>query len=458
MTDNILKQPPHSIEAEQALIGGVLANGEALAEIDLMTEDFYRREHRVIWGALLDLQGRGDAIDPVTLGDVLARDGQIAEAGGIEYLVDLVTNHPSAANLRQYAQIVADRAALRRMIQAAHRIADLGFNPEGRAAQELLSEAAGLLTDLDRGGAGGEPEHFDKTFRAAVSELERRMSRKGELLGTPAGWRDIDARLHGLMPGNLIVIAARPSMGKSVFGQNIAEHVALQGKLAITYNLEMSTEEMMFRLIASQGRIPLDRVQTADLQGDQWDRLSGLGARFKGKPLFLSDNPGLTSAQVLSHTRRIARRLRMEPGVVVIDYLQLLGDKGDSANERAAKISRNLKLAAKSLKCPIIALCQLNRGVEQRSDKRPIMSDLRDSGAIEQDADVIGMLYRDEVYHANTQASGILEVIWRKVRNGVIGTDFLAANLSCCRFDNLAHGFSPRRDRGEPREEAFAYE
>jgi replicative DNA helicase len=245
------------------------------------------------------------------------------------------------------------------------------------------------------------------------------------------------------MPGNLVVVAARPAMGKSVFAANLAEHVALQGKLAIVFNLEMSIEEMMFRLISAQARVPMDKLRVAGLETDQWDRVSGIGAKVKGRPLYVSDNPILTSAQVLSRARRIARRLNMTPGLVVVDYLQLLADKGDNLNERTARISRNLKLAAKALGCPVVALSQLNRKVDDRADRRPMMSDLRDSGAVEQDADLIAMLYRDEVYNPGSTYAGTVEVIWRKFRNGQTGTDLLASNLQFCRFDNLQPGWRP---------------
>lgn len=443
MTDaTTLKTPPHSLEAEQAVIGAVLSAGDALADLDLTPEDFYRREHRVIWTALRVLQEQGRAVDLLTLCDWLDLAGTLNEAGGLDYIGNLMAGTFGLANLRHYADIVAERALERRMIAVAHTIADMGYNAEGRTAAERLSEAAGLLNDLDRGD-NEEPISVDRAMSAAVDELQRRIRAKGELLGTPTGWESIDQRTQGLMPGNLVIVAGRPAMGKSVFAANLAEHVALQGKLAIVFNLEMSTEEMMFRLIASQGRVPMDKLRVANLEQDQWDRVAGIGGKVRGRPLYVSDNPLLTSAQVLSRARRIARRLKMTPGLVVVDYLQLLADKGDSLNERTARISRNLKLAAKALGCPVVALSQLNRKVDDRSDKRPLMSDLRDSGAVEQDADLIAMLYRDEVYNENSNQKGVVEVIWRKFRNGQIGTDFLAANLQYCRFDNLQCGYTP---------------
>lgn len=437
-----LRAPPHNIDAEQAVIGAVLARGDMLTDLDLTPEDFYRREHIVIWTALRELQERGRAVDVVTLQNALMASEQLTEAGNTEYLVDLASNSAGSANLLHYADIVAERALERRLISAGNRIADMGYNSEGRTAAERLSEAAGLLTDLDRGD-NDEPVNVNRAFKGAIDELERRMQNKGRLLGTPTGFRDIDERTQGLMPGNLVVVAARPAMGKSVFAANVAEHVALQGKLAIVFNLEMSAEEMMFRLISAQARVPMEKVRVADMAEDEWDRVAGLGAKVHGRPLFVSDNPILTSAQVLSRARRIARRMNMTPGIVVVDYLQLLADKGDNLNERTAKISRNLKLAAKALGCPVVALSQLNRKVDERSDKRPLMSDLRDSGAVEQDADMIAMLYRDEVYNENTNQKGVVEVIWRKFRNGQTGTDFLAANLQFCRFDNMQYGYAP---------------
>jgi replicative DNA helicase len=437
-----LRLPPHSLEAEQAVIGSVLAAGETMADLDLIPEDFYRREHIAIWTALRELQEQGRALDVLTLRDRLALSDQLTESGGVEYLAELASGSSNVSNLRHYAAIVAERALERRLITAAMRIADMGYNADGRTAAERLTEAAGMLNELDRGDVD-EPVSVDKAMASAVDELQRRIRNQGQLLGTPTGWEQVDARTQGLMPGNLVVVAGRPAMGKSVFAANLAEHVALQGKLAIVFNLEMSIEEMMFRLIAAQARVPMDKLRVAGLEGDQWDRVSGIGAKVRGRPLYVSDNPILTSAQVLSRARRIARRLNMTPGLVVVDYLQLLNDKGDNLNERTARISRNLKLAAKALGCPVVALSQLNRKVDDRADRRPMMSDLRDSGAVEQDADLIAMLYRDEVYNPGSTHAGTVEVIWRKFRNGQTGTDLLAANLQFCRFDNLPHGWRP---------------
>src|SRR3990167_1659044 len=442
MNITALKTPPHSIDAEQAVIGAVLARGDAMVDLDLTPEDFYRREHRLIWAALREMQEQGRAADVVTLQDALILADELKDAGGTEYLVELASNSNGSANLRHYAEIVAERALERRLVSAGHQIADMGYNADGRTAAERVSEASGLLTDLDRGD-NDEPINVNAAFKGAIAELERRMEAKGRLLGTPTGFTSIDERTQGLMPGNLVIVAARPAMGKSVFAANVAEHVAMQGKLAIIFNLEMSTEEMMFRLIASQGRVPMDKLRVADMSTEEWDRVAGLGGKGRGRPLFVSDNPILTSAQVLSRARRIARRMNMVPGIVVVDYLQLLADKGDNLNERTAKISRNLKLAAKALGCPVIALSQLSRKVEERSDKRPLMSDLRDSGAVEQDADLIAMLYRDEVYNENTNQKGVIEIIWRKFRNGQTGTDYLACNLQFCRFDNMQFGYAP---------------
>jgi replicative DNA helicase len=454
MTD--LKLPPHSIEAEQAVIGAVLAYSDAMAELELTPEDFYRRQHVAIWEALTAIHEQGRPVDVLTVHDWLTLSGTLGDADGVEYLAELASGPYSVTNFRHYAAIVAEKALERRLIRAGAQIADMGYNPEGRTASERVGLAASLLTDLDSGDTD-EPVSVDHAMRSAVVELDRRMQAKGQLLGTPTGWPVIDDRTQGLMPGNLVVIAARPGMGKSTMAANIAEHVALQGKLAIIFNLEMSTEEVMFRLIASQSRVPLNRLRVADLDHDQWDRVAALGGKIKGRPLFVSDNPVLTSAQVLSRARRISRRMGLPIGLVVVDYLQLLADKGDNLNERTSRISRNLKLAAKSLSCPVVALSQLNREVDKRADKRPIMSDLRDSGAVEQDADLIAMLYRDEVYNENSTRKGIVEVIWRKFRNGEPGTDYLSANLQYCRFDNLEYGYKPADPEPQQQPKGFRY-
>jgi replicative DNA helicase len=432
-----LKAPPHSTDAEQAVISAVLGQPACLLDIDLVPDQFYRRENRLIWQAIRELQDAGTPADALTLMDKLAASNQLDEAGGIEYLTSLAGSMMGATNVRHYASIVADKAAERRMIAAAHTIADMGYNPEGRSVAERVGVAQGLLVGLESHPAD-DGASVDDCMRETIAKLQAQWDRPEGMLGLSTGFADLDKRTQGLRRGDMIVIAGRPSQGKTTLAMNIAENVTLAGGFVIVFSLEMPRDALSQRMLASVGKVDHTRLQNGKMEDDEYSRVSSAAARIKGRALHIFDTTNLTSNQLLSRARRIAHKFGRKPDLVVVDYLQLLRDKGEG-NARVEEISRNMKALARELDCPALILSQLNRGVEGRSDKRPLMSDLRDSGSIEQDADIIWMMYRDEYYDENTQHKGLAEVICRKYRNGKVGTDILSsAHLDQCRFDNSA--------------------
>lgn len=450
-----LKLPPHSIEAEQAVLGGVFARPELILDLGLTGDMFYRPENRAVWQAMAALAESGEPVDVLTVSDQLAASRALTSSVGLDYLADLATQ-ASGANLPAYARIVRERSIDRRLISAGHEIAEMGFDTDGRTSAERVAAAQSLLMELDT-PHGDDPVGLNDCLREAIGELERRHEAKGELLGLPTGFDALDRRTQGLAKGDLILVAGRPSSGKTTFAMNIAEHAALSGQLVIVFSLEMSRQQLTQRMLSSLGRIPFDLVRRADFRDEHWERVSSVVAKLRDRELFIDDNATLTSAQVLARATRIARKLKRKPALIVVDYLQLLNNKGEGV-DRVSKISRNLKLAAKELDCPLIALSQLSRNCEHRTDKRPILADLRDSGGLEQDADIVFMIYRDEVYDSHTSRKGVAEILCRKFRNGEIGEDFLAANLSMCRFDNLQGVPPPPIKSAQKREAGFRYE
>lgn len=441
-----LRVPPHSIEAEQSVIGGLMLDSSRLDTVrEIVTvENFYRREHRVIFEVMLRLADARKAGDVLTVTDALADAGNLEDAGGLDYLGALVTNIHSAANIVTYARIVKERAVYRRMISVGHSLADLGFNGEGDLA-ERLAKAQEVFAALDEtSGDDSEPEQIDGALRDSIRAFEHRFEHKGQMFGLPTGFPDLDGLLMGLVDGDLIVVAGRPSMGKTTMACNIAENVALKGGLVILFSLEMSKRKVMDRMLCSLAKVDAKRYRLGELHDDEIDRVTVAAGKLRGAPYYVDDSSLLTSGQLLSRARRIARKLGQKPALVVVDYMQILRDKGEG-HERVTKISANLKQAARELSCPVIALSQLNRQVENRAknDRRPVMSDLRDSGSVEQDADVILMLYRDEVYNEETMHKGVAEAIVRKNRDGELGTVYLSAPLSRNRFEPLTQGWRP---------------
>ena len=439
-----LRVPPHSVEAEQAVLGGLMLNERAWDQVadKLTEEDFYRRDHQVIFRAIGNLAEHQQPCDAVTLGEYFERHGLSEQVGGASYVIELASTTPSAANIVAYAEIVREKSVLRRLIDVGTRIANDGFQPEGRESRELVEEAEKSVFEIAEAGARGKKQFVP--VKAAVKDvfrvLQERYENKGEVNGVPTGFTDFDARTTGLQPSDLIILAARPSMGKTALALNMAEYAALKTKRAVAvFSMEMSASQLAFRLISSLGRIDAQALRTGQLQDEDWSRVSHAITLLAEAKLFIDDTPALSPTELRSRARRLAR----EQGglaLIVVDYLQLMQVPGNKENRATeiAEISRSLKALAKELNCPVIALSQLNRSLEQRTDKRPVMSDLRESGGIEQDADIIVFIYRDEYYNQDSQDKGLAEIIIGKQRNGPTGTLKLVFNGQYTRFDNYA--------------------
>ena len=441
-----LKMPPHSFEAEQSVLGGLMLDNEAWDRVAerVVAHDFYSRPHRLIFGAMTRLSEQSLPIDLITLQEELERHEQIDEVGGFAYLVEIAKNTPSAANISAYAEIVRERAVVREMISVANDIAESGFDPQGRNAGDLLDEAESKVFKIaeSRSSASEGPQPLKVVLEKTVDKIEElfRKPHNG-VTGVSSGYSDLDKMTSGFQSSDLIIVAARPSMGKTTFAMNLEEHAALtQDKPAVIFSLEMPSEQIIMRMLASLGRIEQTRVRTGQLDDDDWGRLSStMGMLLEKGKMYIDDASGLTPTELRSRTRRIARE-HGGVSLVMIDYLQLMRVPSLSENRtlEIAEISRSLKALAKELQVPVIALSQLNRSLEQRADKRPVNSDLRESGSIEQDADLIMFIYRDEVYHDDSPDKGVAEIIIGKQRNGPIGKVRLTFQGQYSRFDNYA--------------------
>lgn len=439
-----LKVPPHSLEAEQAVLGGLMiANRQFDAVSDLVSDlDFYRREHQLIFSVMMKLADTGHPLDVVTLSERLNNINKLEEAGGLAYLGELARNTPSAANIRAYAQIVSAKATTRRLIAAAQEIAETGFNPEGRDTNQLIDEAERRIMQINetRPKEGG-PQEMNPILQKTVDKIEELFNSDSDITGLSSGFADLDAMTSGFQKSDLIIIAARPSMGKTSLAMNLVEHAVLHStKPCVVFSMEMPADALMMRMLSSVGRIDQTRLRSGKLLEEDWPKLSAAVTQLKDKPLFIDDTAALSPAELRSRTRRIAKE-HGEPAMIMVDYLQLMqlgGRSGENRTAEISEISRSLKALAKEFDCPVIALSQLNRSLEQRPNKRPVNSDLRESGAIEQDADLIAFIYRDEVYNEDSPDKGIAEIIIGKQRNGPIGTCRLTFTGKFTRFDNLA--------------------
>jgi replicative DNA helicase len=442
-----LKLPPHSLEAEQSLLGGLLLDNEVESRIgDVVTEaDFYSDAHRVIFAHAMRLIAEGKPADAVTVAELLASTQRLDYVGGLAYLGALVQNVPTTANIRHYAQIVRERSILRQLAGAAGEIAESAFRPMGRSAREVLDEAETKVMHIAEQGARGQNQYstLSSLLVGVVERIEELYSRDNpsEVTGIETGFADLDRETAGLQPGDLVIVAGRPSMGKSALAVNMGEHVAMHLKLPVViFSMEMGAHQLALRMIASTGRLNSQNLRTGRLQPDDWNRLSSAIGRLNDAPILIDETPALTAMEVRSRARRIAKQFQGKLGLIIVDYLQLMQATavGENRATEISEISRSLKALAKELKVPVMALSQLNRGLEQRPNKRPVMSDLRESGAIEQDADVILFIYRDEVYNPETQDKGVAEIIIGKQRNGPIGTVRLTFLGEFTRFENYA--------------------
>lgn len=417
---------PSSIQAEQALLGGLMLDNGAWDKIaDLVTQaDFFRPDHRLIFGAIQSLSERSQPADAVTLSEYLVSRGELDDVGGTRYLGELVVDTPSAANVRDYARIIRERALLRRLIEVGNEIASSAYHPEGRAITDLVDEAERRVFEIAEGGQrrGSGFIQLREVLGKTVDRLDMLHQSQGSITGLPTGFGRLDEYTAGLQPGDLIIIAGRPSMGKTTLALNIAENAALgSGKSAAVFSMEMSVEQLAFRMVSSLGRVDQAHLRNGRFSDDDWPRINGAIQQMSDAPIYIDDTPAMTPTEVRARARRLQRERGLD--LIVVDYLQLMQVAGNSENRATeiSEISRSLKALARELRVPIIALSQLNRSVEQRTDKKPVMSDLRESGAIEQDADLIVFIYRDEVYNPDSPRKGQADIIIAKQRNGPVG-------------------------------------
>jgi replicative DNA helicase len=444
-----LKVPPHSIEAEQSLLGALLLDNSAFDKVaDLISaEDFYRDDHRRIYRHIIKLIDQAKPADMVTVSDSIESSEDKDKIGGSNYLGALAQNTPSALHIRRYAEIVRDKSVQRRLAQVSTEIAETALTPSGKDVAQMLDEAEARIMEVGEKGQRGT-QGFEQIQPVLARVFERvdflfRRDNKSDVTGLPTGFIDLDKQTAGLQEGDLVIVAGRPSMGKTAFALNIAEHVSVSNGIPVAiFSMEMGSSQLATRLLGSIGRVDQQKLRTGNLNDEEWSQLSGAMERLHNAPMFIDETGGLNSLELRTRARRIHRQCG-KLGLIVVDYLQLMSGTTDGENRatEVSEISRSLKSLAKELKCPVVALSQLNRALESRNEKRPMMSDLRESGAIEQDADLILFVYRDEVYSPDKpETKGRAEIIIGKQRNGPIGKVDLAFLGQYTRFENLAHG------------------
>jgi len=434
--DTELRIPPHNIEAEQSVLGGLLINPDSWDKIaDILSEhDFYRAEHKLIYRHISRMIEQCQQIDVITIAESVERTGKLDKVGGLPYLGTLAQNTPTAANIRSYAQIVRDKRKERDFITALYDLNAVSFGSDD--VSQKIENGINVLNALADDKIN-EPLRLSDATQRAIESLERRYASGKEIHGLKTGFIDIDMKTGGLQKGDLIILAGRPSSGKTALSMNIAEHVAIaDGLPVLVFSIEMSDEQLATRAIANQGGVSLNALRSAKMQDDDWNRLTHAVGKMQDAPMFIDSNPSTTATQMHTRARRIHRQYGL--GLIVIDYLQLMSESGENRNTELSAITRKLKLMAKDLHVPVICLSQLSRKVDERMDKRPIMSDLRDSGAIEQDADMIIMLYRDEYYNPDSKNKGIAEANIVKQRMGETGTVLLTFSGEFSRFSNFA--------------------
>jgi replicative DNA helicase len=437
-----LRVPPHSLEAEQSVLGGLMLDNQAWDKIgDKVSEtDFYRADHRLIFSVISALADASKPFDVVTLSEKLDSKNELEGVGGLAYLATLANETPSSANIDAYAEIVRERSILRQLISVGTDIANDGYQSEGRNSRELLDKAEQKVFQIAdqsaRGRQGFKP--LPSLLSDVVDRIDMLYNQGSSITGLPTGYDDFDERTSGLQPGELIIIAGRPSMGKTSFAMNIAENVAIKTKQTVAiFSMEMPGDALAMRMVASLGRIEMQKIRTGKLSEEDWPRVTSAISILQSAPIYIDDGSALSPTEIRARARRIKREHGL--GMIVIDYLQLMQVHGSSENRATeiSEISRSLKALAKELSVPVVALSQLNRSLEQRPNKRPIMSDLRESGAIEQDADLIVFIYRDEVYNEDSPEKGTAEIITGKQRNGPIGVDRLTFLGQYTRFENF---------------------
>jgi len=445
LDDTLRKVPPQSLDAEESVLGGVLFDTHALDRVVemLSVEDFYRESHRKIFRAMLALSEKSEPIDLITLSDILKARGELQDIGGATYLAELVDKVPSAANIGHYARIVREKAVLRSLINVCNEISSRCYSGE-EDIEPFLDEAERLIFDVSEKRVRPSFFKMGDLIMDTIKTVEQLFERKELVTGVPTGFLDLDRMTAGLQPSDLVIVASRPSMGKTALVLNIAQYMALHANTAVAiFSLEMSKEQLVLRMLCSEARVDIAKVRTGYLGERDFPRLAMAAGRLAEAPIYIDDTPAQNVLELRAKSRRLKREANI--GLIIIDYLQLM--RGLTAQENRtqelSEISRSLKSLAKELNIPVIALSQLNRQVEQRADRRPMMADIRESGAIEQDADVIMFIYRDEVYKPDSQDEGVAEVIIGKQRNGPTGTVRLTFRREYTRFDNLVEHLEP---------------
>ena len=444
-----LRVPPHSMESESSVLGGLLLDNNAWDRVGDMLKpgDFYRSEHQLIFEAIGKMINESKPADVITVYERLQGMGKAEEIGGLLYLNQLAQYVPSATNIRRYAEIVRERSILRRLVTTSDEIATNAFNPQGKSVKDILEQAEQKIFAIGEEGSRMKQgfQSLDSLVVDLLDQVQEMADNPMDVTGVPTGFVDLDRMTSGLQAGDMVVLAARPSMGKTSFAVNIAEHVALNEGLPVAiFSMEMGAAQLAVRIVGSIGRVNQGNLRTGKLSDDEWPRLTEAIERLRTVSLHIDETPGLTPIELRANARRLARQCG-KLGLIVVDYLQLMSGSGGAGSDNRAtelgEISRGLKMLAKELQCPVIALSQLNRSVEQRTDKRPMMSDLRESGAIEQDADIIMFIYRDDYYNKDSKEPNIAEVIIGKQRNGPTGTVKLFFQKNQTRFENLAQGY-----------------
>ena len=441
-----LKLPPHSVEAEQSLLGGLLIDNEGLDKVSdvINPKDFYRHDHHIIFKHIVKVIEASQPADIITVGESLEKNNELTTIGGLAYLGLLAENTPTSANIRGYATIVRERSIMRSLVQVGSDIAESAYSPQGRDAQQLLDESEAKIFQIAESGKRDNIgfEDIQHLLPKVIQDVEKRMENGSDVTGVATGFTDLDKMTSGLQPGDLVIIAGRPSMGKTSLALNMAENVAIDSKLPVAvFSMEMASSQLTTRLIGSVGKVDQHKMRTGQLDDDDWEKLTDSLGQLNDAPIHIDEGSALNSFEVRARARRLQRQAG-QLGLIVIDYIQLMsapgGRQGENRATEISEISRSLKALAKELNVPVVALSQLNRSLEQRPDKRPVMSDLRESGAIEQDADVILFIYRDEVYNPESADKGLAEIIVAKQRNGPIGRVKLAFLGQYTRFENYA--------------------
>ncbi|MDH3748900.1 MAG: replicative DNA helicase [Gammaproteobacteria bacterium] len=437
-----MKVPPNSVEAEQSLIGGLMLNKTAWDKVaDVVTaDDFYRNDHRIIFSAIADLVNDGNPCDVVTISEFLDNRDELGKAGGLEYLAALANETPGAANARAYANIVRERAMLRSLINAGNEISGSAFATDGRSATDLVDEAERRVFEIAERGSRGRTgfRSLKQILPETVDRIDLLHQSEGDITGISTGFNEFDKLTAGLQGGDLVIVAGRPSMGKTTLAVNIAENAAIGTKVPTAiYSMEMPAQQLAFRMISSLGRVDMKHLRTGQFPDEDWSRINTAVQLMSDAPIFIDDTAGMSPTEIRARARRLQREHGL--GLIVVDYLQLMQVPGSTENRATeiSEISRSFKALAKELNIPIIALSQLNRSVEQRTDKRPVMSDLRESGALEQDADVIVFIYREEVYNPDTPKKGLADISIAKQRNGPIGDFLLTFVGKYTKFENF---------------------